>query len=109
MAKKTKKTTTKAKKSTKGKQTEIPGTERPTTPAIEEAAAALRETRTEWQALGRKMAEQEDALVEVMTAEKCSLYKFSDGEEDLIVKLSETKKKVSIKKAKAPTSMKAEG
>lgn len=98
----------KMKKSAGKKQVEIPGTERPTTPAIEEGASELRETRTSWQSLGRKMAEQEEALIEILKAEKVSLYKFIDGEEELVVKLSDTKQKVSIKKAKTPVATKSE-
>lgn len=107
MGKKTKSKTT-AKKSSKAKQLEVPGTERPTTPAIEEAAGALRETRNAWQKLGKQMAVEADALVEVMKTEGVKLYQFNDGEDDLVVKLTETKEKVSIKKAKAPNTSKSE-
>lgn len=92
----------KAKKTRGAKQTEIPGTERPTTPAIEEAAGELREVRKERMELQKAEVELQDKLVSVMKAEGVSIYRFNDGEEDLDVKLSDTKQKVSIKKVKAP-------
>lgn len=104
---KAKKTKTTATKKRGAKQTEIPGTERATTPAIEEAAAALRETRTEWQKLGKLMDEESQALIDVMTVEKVSVYKFMLDDEELVVKLSDTKRKVSIQKAKTPAAAQA--
>ncbi len=112
-SKQTKTAKTTSKKARGAKQIEAPGFERPTTPAIEEAAGKLRGTRSEWQRLGRLMGDQQDELVDVMTKEGVNVYKFSaatdDGEEELVVKLSETKKKVSITKAKAPGAPKSEG
>jgi hypothetical protein len=91
------------KKPTK-KQSELKGFERPTTPAVEEAAELLHDIRTKWLDYGRQMQAGEAKLVDVMTTEKVSLYEMDFDGETYVVKLAPTKQKVSIRKKKAPTT-----
>lgn len=62
------------------KQTEIPGTEAPSIPAVEEAAEEYRAIRDERMALSEKETSAQAALVAAMTSHNLTSYRYEDSE-----------------------------
>lgn len=81
----------------RAEQTQIPGTERKTIPAVESAAKAYRAARDERMDKTKVEVAKRDILVGVMKENKIELYKFDgpDGEE-ISVEL-DVKEKVKVK------------
>lgn len=83
------------------KQLQIVGTEPPTIPDVEEAAAKYREIRDQRMVLTKEEGDAQAALVVVMQKHKITEYKFDDDEgEEIMVTLDE-KVKAKVKKAKS--------
>ena len=85
-----------------GKQTQVPGTEPPTYPDIEESADEFRAIRDAWQRVGKKMQTAIANLAKRMDDHGVRDYRFqaSDGEWLKVTK-TVTKEKVKVAKDKA--------
>jgi hypothetical protein len=84
------------------KQTEIPGTERPTIQDIETAASAYTSMREKWQAAGEKLTALKTELIQVVMSHEKELIKDKDGNrvyrfDDLLVILKPGKPGVKVK------------
>jgi hypothetical protein len=86
------------------KQTEIPGTERPSNPEVEEAAEEYRALRDERMHLQEKEGQAKAALLDRLKAHNLTSYRYadSDGVERKI--MIQEKENVKIAKIKASDS-----
>lgn len=85
-------------------QTEIPGTERPSIPEVEEAAEDYRALRDERMALAEKEAEAKRTLITKMKAHNQTAYRYedNDGVERKVILDEKTNAKVAKVKRENP-------
>lgn len=90
-----------AKKSltAKGRQTEVPGTETPSIPEIDDAALEYREVRDKRMDLSKKEKAARDHLAGMLEKHGVELYRFiTEDDEHLKVEVVHTKIKIRVRK-----------
>lgn len=88
-------------KKPKAKQSEIPGTERPRVPEIDEIAEKYAAVRDEWQKLGEELTTLKDQLHRAMNRHDVKLYPLDhDVLDDVVIVPGEEDVKVRAKKGR---------